>query len=312
MDINIKICYYLKECDVLARGNYIPPITCEIDPSNACMLNCSFCIYANHLSKHHENMDFRVFVKLVQDLAEIGVESITFTGGGEPLMNRHFWPMAVYAKSLGFEIGLITNGVLLHKKVFNPEIFSFIRVSLDSWDRESYKRIKGADFFDQVIENSKRVAPKTDFGFSYVVHDGNREGIERAEKVATTVGVDYIQFKPVCINGQIDPMDLQLTSKKSIITNRYQIKDNLPCKLAGLIGVVGADSKAYFCCQSRGIEKLSIGNVSREPFSELWKKRMELSPDISKCAVCRYSGYAKSYIEFSDKKYSFLRHKKFL
>ena len=52
-------------------------------------------------------------MRLITDLRSVGVKSITFTGGGEPLLSPHLEAFVNRAKLNHMEIGLITNGILL-------------------------------------------------------------------------------------------------------------------------------------------------------------------------------------------------------
>lgn len=308
-----KIHYYLDEIDRMQKGIYLNPISCEIDISNKCMLNCSFCMYKEYRKNNNVNLDKKIYEKLLYELKKIGVKSITFTGGGEPLMNPNFNNMFLSAKVLGFEIGLITNGVNLNE-IDNPSMFKFIRVSLDSSDQIIYFKIKKKFEFDNIINNIKGGIKKgAAIGISYVVCEENAKGIGEAEYLAESLGVKYIQFKPAWINNKSFVFDsLNNLSDKTIITDRYKAEDNLPCKIAGLVGIVGADANVYFCCQHRGNKKFKLGSLKENSFEELWKKRLIIAPNISKCPQCRYMNYTKAYKDLQEEKNLFFEHKNFL
>lgn len=307
-----KIYFYLNEINKMQNGNYVNPISCEIDISNKCMLNCSFCMYKEYRKNNNVNLDKEIYRKLLYELKEIGVKSITFTGGGEPLMNPDFNDMFLSAKILGFEIGLITNGVKLNE-VKNPDMFKFIRVSLDSSDSITYHRIKGRFEFNNIINNIEEAIEKNaKIGLSYVVCRDNKRGISMAEYLAEKLKVKYIQFKPAWIkNKSFEFNTLTNLSDKTIVTNRYKAENKLPCKIAGLIGIVGADSNVYFCCQHRGKEKFKLGSLKENNFEELWRKRLKIMPDISCCPQCRYMNYTRAY-EVLKEKSLFFEHKNFL
>ena len=308
-----KIIYYMNEISDLKEEKNVYPITCEIDPSNACNLNCSFCMYAKYLKRNRDILPWETYRNLLTELKILGVKSITFTGGGEPLMNPRFDNMVMKAYSLGFKIGLITNGTLLNE-VKSLYHFEFIRVSLDAYDEESYFKIKGKNLFNKIIRNIKEAANsgKTDIGVSYVVCKENVNGIQEIQETLKGSGIKYIQFKPAWINGGKFELPKEINGERTIITDRYVAKDNLPCLIAGLIGIVGADSKVYFCCQYRGNEKFLLGDLTENSFWELWKNRKDIMPDVSKCPQCRYQNYAEGYEKFSKPKYIFLKHAEFL
>ena len=308
-----KIIHYMDEISDIKKGKDVYPITCEIDPSNACNLNCSFCMYGKDLKKNRDILPWEIYRNLITELKTLGVKSICFTGGGEPLMNPRFNDMVSEANSLGFEIGLITNGTLLDR-VENLDYFKFIRISLDAYDEKSYDKIKGKYLFNTVIRNIEDAvsSEKTDIGISYVVCEENVNGIEKIQETLSETGIKYIQFKPAWINGGKFELPENVNGNKAIVTDRYIAKDNLSCLIAGLIGIVGADSKVYFCCQYRLNKKFCLGNLVEDSFWNLWKNRKEIMPDISKCPQCRYENYAVGYRRFSQSKYIFLRHKNFL
>jgi MoaA/NifB/PqqE/SkfB family radical SAM enzyme len=307
-----RIIYYINDIDKLLKDKYVHPISCEIDPSNRCMLKCKFCMYADYIGNTRDILDWEIYLSLLHSLKEGGTKSITFTGGGEPLTHPRFNDMTKYALDKGFEIGLITNGVLLDK-VENKDHFTFIRVSLDAYNVEMYKQVKGVNYFDRVISNIKTALKKgATVGLSYVVYDQNCKDLFHAEKLANDLGVVYIQFKPAWINGNTFIKYTLPDGKNIIKTDRYKANDNLPCVVAGLIGIVGADGCVYFCCQYRGNRKFNLGSLYEAEFQELWKRRIHIKPDILKCPQCRYMNYAKFYKELTSWDSFIFKHRYFL
>lgn len=305
---------YADKIEKMLAGETVYPITCEIDPSWRCNLKCFFCTDNGIVSPTSEMLSLETFSKIISELSEIGVKSITFTGGGEPTVSPFFNEMAKLAFEKGFELGLITNGVLLDK-ITNPEFFKFIRISLDSYNEMSYWEIKGKHYFEKVVKNISALAEKkvTDVGVSYIVCTKNESGVLIGEDLAKTMGVDYIQFKPIIRNEASSAFPFwALSGDKTISTKRYIATDNLPCTIAGLVGVIGADANLYFCCQHRGDLKFCLGNLKEHSFKELWNNRKDIMPEVSLCKECRYQNYAAGYRKFSNPKYKFLRHHNFL
>ena len=106
--------------------------------------------------------------------------------------------------------------------------------------------------------------------------------------------------------------DFEYPNGETTISTSRNIPDsNLPCIIAGLIGVVGADSNVYYCCQHRGESDFKVGSLKKESFINLWQKRLDMKINISKCPHCRYMNYSKAYrrIEKGD---LFFQHRYFL
>jgi len=309
-----KIYYYLDEVEKLNRGEFVAPISCEIDPSNACNLNCDFCMFGEWRKEHHEHLELETYVSLIGELQRMGSKSITFTGGGEPLMNPNFNLMVSLAKSLGFQIGLVTNGLLLNK-VEDLESFLFIRVSLDAHNREDYIKVKGRDRFKIVLENIAIALKRNKtIGLSYVVGPYNNKDLHKAEDLANDLGVSYLQIKPSYVNERKEIFtDFEYPDGRSIIgTERYLPEDNVPCAIAALVPIIGANGDVYFCCQGRGVDRLTLGNLKDKSLKQLWTERLALKPNVSLCPMCRYMNYTKAYKSILEDGDLFFQHRYFL
>lgn len=306
-----KIVYYMEEIAKVKRGLFVPPVTCEIDPSNKCPLDCGFCMFAGSNHDSQEDLPWDIYSALIMQLKSLEVKSITFTGGGEPVMNKHFNHMVDFALSMGFEIGLVTNGVLLDK-VKRKNDFKFIRVSINAGTAKDYKKVCGVDAFNVVLDNTRQAIAEGAFvGWSFVVCPDNVDSVHEAQAVAKDIGVKYIQFKPAIIDNK-PFVEYCVRGDNTIDTRRFTAGDNLPCAIAHLIGIVGADANLYYCCQKRGNKRFYLGSLREESFKTIWERRLSMWPDVNKCPNCRYMNYAKAYEELLLEKDIFFDHKNFL
>ena len=307
-----KIFYYIDQVERLIAGEAVMPITCEIDPTNRCQLDCSYCMFKTLRTADKEDLPIGIYRHLLLDLRRIGVKSVTFTGGGEPMLHPQFEQMVDWAEQLGFEYGLITNGILLDH-IERPDRFKFIRVSLDAGTHETYKKLKRANSFAKVLQNISYARNKGALvGISYVVNEINRNDIEQAQEIATKLEVAYIQFKPAWENGE--PFsDYEIPGINNVIDQkRYKAIDRVPCAIAGLIGIVGADARVYYCCQYRGEQRYCLGDLRHATFPQIWERRPVLVPDIERCPNCRYMNYTRAYKNFVKNGTLFVKHKSFL
>lgn len=316
MTMENKIYYYLDQIKKLQNGEFVPPVSCEIDPSNQCPADCSFCMFSQYIKTSRVHMKWDVYLKLIYELKHLGTKSITFTGGGEPLMNPKFNDMAQVAHDLGFEIGLVTNGILMNE-LQNAELFKFIRVSLDAGTHETYQKVKGIDAFSKVVENmTAALKINKTVGISYVVGPDNNtmDELNMAQGLADNLGAAYIQFKPMYINGGIfTDYKLPTSTETTIKTPRYKTGEKLPCIIAHLVGVVTADNSVYYCCQGRGKLNYRLGSISQESFESLWRQRLKhTNIALRQCPPCRYSNYAKTVKELLKEGDYFFEHKYFL
>jgi MoaA/NifB/PqqE/SkfB family radical SAM enzyme len=276
--------YYDKVKEAIKEG-WTLPVTCEIDLSNDCCLDCSFCIYKQYHDS--EIMSIVTYEKILKDLKDCGIRSITFTGGGEPLMHPRINEIIKMAGGF-FKLGLITNGVLLDKiDTHLLSRFDFIRVSLNAGTRETYKKISGFDYYDRVIRNIEFAKKHTkQLGISFVVTDDNIQEISLMENLK----VDLLQFKHN-INNPID------FSANCIICKRSKATSNLPCQIASLIGIIGYNGDVHYCCQYRYEKEFILGNINNESFRDIWERRKDIITGYQNCPLCRYSNYAKEFEE---------------
>lgn len=315
--MDYKAYFYTNEIVAMMNGCYVHPITCEIDLSNRCQLNCKFCMYKEQRKEANVDLDYAVYATLIDDLARTGVKSVTFTGGGEPLMNPRAEDMIRLAANAGLEMGMVTNGINLPKipKTLLSQ-FKFIRISIDSACQSTYYSVKGADHYYDVIDNVKGLVENfkhdVTIGLSFVICVLNEHETLEAERMAEELNVDYIQFKPAWtgedVYGQMGyPEEDQ--GERTIVMNRYKPTNNLPCTIAALIGIVGADGRVYYCCQHRGNPNYCFGNLKAQAFHTIMLTRNTIEPDLTNCPQCRYMNYSKKFEEIPK---FLIQHRHFL
>jgi sulfatase maturation enzyme AslB (radical SAM superfamily) len=100
----------------------------------------------------HEKM-----LEIMCDFVSMGVKAVTFSGGGEPTMYPWLDEAAWVLAENNIKFAMLTNGARFEGDV--AQVFadhgSWVRVSIDGWDRKSYKMYRGVDDFDRVVRNIK-------------------------------------------------------------------------------------------------------------------------------------------------------------
>jgi radical SAM protein with 4Fe4S-binding SPASM domain len=98
----------------------VGPYFVEIRPTNACQLNCVGCWnYSPYLKipktlewkKQHLSLE--TYQKLINDLLDLNVKQIVFSGGGDPLAHPEICEFIKIAKKAGFNVGIISNLLLV-------------------------------------------------------------------------------------------------------------------------------------------------------------------------------------------------------
>jgi MoaA/NifB/PqqE/SkfB family radical SAM enzyme len=241
-------------------------ISCSIDISNACQNKCEFCLSSENLDGTF--IDFDIYLNLIYDLHSMGVKSIVFSGGGEPLLHPQFKDIILAASSLNFRIGLFTNGIDLSKYLFLLPRFSWVKVSLDAGSPSSYKKIKGSKYFGRVIQNIIKTADKTDVTVGWVLSRDNASELFNIEDILPSGATISIK------------RDVRVVKRKPSIES---------CRMSDRLGIVTADSKVYYCPMTRWNNNYLLGDLRKNNIFEIWEKRKGFEVDVSNCNDCRFS-----------------------
>ena len=175
----------------------------QVESAIACNLKCVMCPW-REMAKKVENrgiMTQTVWEAISPYLDR--VQSVDFTGGGEPLLQPKLADWIADATKAGCETGFLSNGLLLAeeklKKILAAGI-NWICISMDGATAEMYNKIRVGSDFDRVCENVANIArlrtgniPKTMINF--VLMDLNAHQMEEIVQLAARLGVDQLNFK---------------------------------------------------------------------------------------------------------------------
>jgi len=264
-------------------------------------------------------MSFSNAVAAIARLADMGVKGLTFSGGGEPTVHDDLLEIVQFAKGKGMDVSLITNGVIFDVRLLDS--LTWVRFSLDAANPFTYKKIKGAGKFGDVLGNiidavRYRAGKKlnTTIGVQSVVCDDNFEQTFEIAKLADGLGADYFQFRPV--EGTVPkykPAIPENDLRVKIIDSWYKweelgsVKKYTDCSGADFIGAVGADLNFYICCHHVGDASANYGNILTDNVLAN-RHKVQDAFDYGKCPIaCR-----GSVINRRLSKYKTIEHVNFL
>lgn len=114
--------------------------------TNLCNLSCSQCyLNAGPNAQRDEELSFDETIVLLDDLAEMDIPLLMFSGG-EPLLRPDFWEIARYAESIGIKTALSSNGTLITGKVakkIKDTGIEYVGISLDGATEKTHDAIRG-------------------------------------------------------------------------------------------------------------------------------------------------------------------------
>ena len=202
---SLKILHHIDRLKALAEEKDIAPVTVEIDPVAYCNHHCEWCVDPIHAPV---KMSLGTFESLITELAEFSVDGfrvkgIVFKGGGEPTLHPQFGAMVERIASLGFAIGLVTNGSrLVNWAEVLANHASYVRVSIDGPTPESHAHVHKSKDFQKIIDGTKQlIAHRNDkrypiVGLSFAIDIHTVDLAEQAIQLGEDLGVNYILMRP--------------------------------------------------------------------------------------------------------------------
>ncbi|MDA1477986.1 sporulation killing factor system radical SAM maturase [Bacillus changyiensis] len=138
------------------------PLSCTLQLTNACNLNCSFC-YASSGKPYPNELSTSQWLEVMQKLAAHGVSDITLTGGEAKLI-KGFKEVMTAASCFFNNVTLFSNG--LNWKIDEVELLSHlgnvsVQVSIDGLPK-THDQLRGRnDSFNETMKNVKRLTQST-------------------------------------------------------------------------------------------------------------------------------------------------------
>jgi MoaA/NifB/PqqE/SkfB family radical SAM enzyme len=310
-----KLLAHPEALNAARRPEPMRPINLEINPINICNQSCTWCTYG-YLHERREVLPKERIVELLDDAKTLGVQSVTWTGGGEPTVYRDLEEVVAHAAGLGFRQGMNTNGARLSDglRALMVAGFSYVRFSVDAGSPDVYASTHRVNpgVYRSVIANIARLveqrtaaASRLTVGFSFLVEHSNVADLAEAARQAKAAGVDYFQVKPIVhyqrSNDQFDAdsvmwseLDRQLAEVWAMHGEDFDVRvldykfGDLGrsdqgrtydvCRGNELLATVGADGSVDLCCAYKGVPDWSFGNINDTRFTEIWagERRREL------------------------------------
>lgn len=128
----------------------------RISLTEKCNLRCTYCMPAEGIplmpAAHLMSAD-EIF-EIASHFVKRGVDKIRLTGG-EPTVRKDFNQIIERLSSLPVKLALTTNGLTIHRhiEVLKKANIDVINISIDSLDREKFKKITLRDQYEQLKEN---------------------------------------------------------------------------------------------------------------------------------------------------------------
>lgn len=304
---NIKIDSHklIYHPDVVARwlqGENIYPIELEIGLTNACNHRCIFCA-VDYTGYKPDQIDTKILLDNLRELASKGVKSIIYAGEGEPLIHKDAPNIVNRTKSLGIDAAMSTNGVLLTPEVSRDclKSLTWVRFSVAGITDATYDKIqrgKPGDLskvlynVEEAVKIKREQNLHTTLGVQLLLLPDNKDEIVQMGKELRKIGVDYFTIKPFSQHPQsrqilqVDYKEmLELENEvKELQTDDYQVYFRAHsmkklewrrcyehCWALPFMVYIDAKGNLWPCIVFMGKDELKYGNLNEESFVNIWE-----------------------------------------
>jgi radical SAM protein with 4Fe4S-binding SPASM domain len=290
----------------------IYPIYIEMSPLGFCNHRCTFCA-VDYLEYPNKRLDFEKTKKAITDMAAGGTKSIMFAGEGEPTLYKDLPKLVEHAYISGIDTSLTTNGSGLTDENMHAylQYCSWIKVSFNGGNRETYEKIHRKKDFDLVFKNIQKAAQlksennyKCVLGTQMVLVRDNENSVYDFVRNSKAMGVEYCVIKPYSQHMdskttqykdmnyeefmKIVPDLMKFEDENFKVVPRIQTMKNWDNQNTGRYKTCSATPFfwAYVECDGTVVacschlinDKFRLGNIHEQSFKEIWEgdKRKKL------------------------------------
>ncbi len=188
-----------------------PPVCLYLEVTNRCNLLCTTCPRTYEELEPPADMSWELFASIVDQVPNLA--RAVLHGVGEPMLVANLPRMVRYLKDRGTYVLFNSNGTVLGERNGRALIdagLDELRVSLDAANRESFKAIRGRDYFGRIIRNVRafrelqeregHTRPQVSLWLT-----GLKENVEQLPafvKVAAEIGVKEVYLQRLVFFGE--------------------------------------------------------------------------------------------------------------
>ena len=272
------------------------PVVACIEVSYLCNAKCIFCKrWEIAPKKAKEELSTSELIKLVKNLKSLGIRHINFSGG-EPLLKKDIFKIAQYAKSLGINTMVNTNGLLIDESNIKDVVKSFnrITVSIDTLNEEKYKLIRGVPGLKKSLHAIDLIAKYKKPRVKLVLTAENLDEVNSYLYYFKKKNVDYsiqpvhsekknlLELRKSGLNSfnysSFKKKWLAIIKKYNLNTPYYRHFPEFLCNpkllmnsficFAGSFDLFIDPYGNVFPCESR--RDVRLGNIRKKPLKEIW------------------------------------------
>lgn len=302
----MKFHRFQEQLEATRDGRVIAPVHIRLKPINRCNHDCWYCAYRWSELKLGEDMveadaiPEAKMMEIVDDIVEMKVRAVTFSGGGEPLLYKPLPEAIDRLAAGGVRVASLTNGSNLKGRM--AEAFArhgtWVRISVDGWDDDSYVKERNAKpgEFNRLLDNIRAFCAsgtKCVLGISLIVGEGNHKHVAEACRLFKDCGVNHVKISGVVTSNQSGGCNAYHTPLKAEVARQIELASDLVddrfhilnhyhdvperfdksydrCPFLMFQTVIGADCQVYACHDKAYTVPGTLGSIKDRRFKDFW------------------------------------------
>lgn len=302
----LKFLQFHQHLQAIRDGNLLAPVHIRVKPTNRCNHKCWFCAYRTKdlalgdEMREQDSIPAEKMLALAQEFVEIGVKAVTFSGGGEPLLYKPLPEVIDILATGGIRVAALSNGANLKGRMADAfaQHGTWIRISLDAWDDDSYINSRGArpHEFTRLLDNIRAFSDRDTqcvLGVSFIVTHENHQHIAEVCQLLKNCGVNHVKLSGAVVSNDVkgnnnyhqsikEEVARQIALTKPLIDDKFTLvnhyhdledrfeKNYHNCPFLHFLTVIGADQNVYTCQDKAYTQSGRIGSISDITFKDFW------------------------------------------
>jgi len=284
------------------------PIHIEIGATARCNQKCIFC--ALDWVEHKTDIDAKVMLNALEDMAKHEVRSVMFGGEGEPLLHKDIITFIQKSKECSMDVALTTNGIKFNRELQESCLpyLSWVKFSVDAGNADIYSDVHGTkkQDFDKLIYNIQESVEykrknnlQVTIGTQFLIMPQNIKTGKKAVKSLKKIGADYVSIKPYSHHplsnnnfiidfaryNKLEKRVIKYKSDKFKVEFRRATIERInqgnsypECYGLPFISLIDSKGNVLPCNLFYNNPEFTYGNLYDNSFSEIWEgdKRKEI------------------------------------
>lgn len=284
------------------------PEQVHIDVTNACNLDCVTCWnYSPHLDTpkpgawKRTQLDYDLFLSLVEDLGVMGVGRVILSGSGEPFFHPRIYDMLAELQRRRVHVTIITNGTVIEWPRLLELGVRRLLLNTSAASAQSYVAFhpnQKPAAWEQLRSGVRQVASQVHVNQVQVVCATNWHEVAQMIDLCHELGATRVSYKLANLTGGTEAVAIDEGMRAQLLerlipqaqrraellkvrhnlevlasqlsgetTTQFPIED-IGCHAGAFYSRVYVDGRVFYCC-----EHLEAGKLQEKPFRQIWKSK---------------------------------------